>query len=162
MKKATQQAYRVYVDTSVYGGIFDEEFQKDTEAFFFWAEKNKTIFLVSSVLINELSKAPKNVQEYFELIPANRIEEVSDSKEIEYLAGKYIERKIVSAKSTADCTHIATASVARADAIVSWNFKHIVRFDLIKKYNQVNFELGYGIITIVDPRGVSYEIKEDI
>ncbi len=160
MKK--QAPYRIYVDTSVYGGLFDEEFQKETEAFFHWAEKKKAVFLISSILIKELGKAPKNVQDYFGKIPATRIEEIADSKEIESLADKYIERKIVLLKSIADCTHIATASVARADAIVSWNFKHIVRFDLIKKYNQANFELGYGVITIVDPRGVSYEIEEDV
>lgn len=63
-------------------------------------------------------------------------------------------------KSSDDATHVACASVARADAIVSWNFKHIVRLDKMKAYNQVNFSYGYAILTIVSPREVQFN-EED-
>lgn len=43
---------------------------------------------------------------------------------------------------------------ARADAIVSWNFKHIVRYDRIKGFNRVNLEMGYGLLTIVSPKEI--------
>ncbi len=57
-----------------------------------------------------------------------------------------------------DATHVAAATVARADAIVSWNFRHIVRLRKIKAYNQVNLAQGYGILTILSPgRGRSEE-----
>ena len=56
-----------------------------------------------------------------------------------------------------DATHVAAATIARADAIVSWNFRHIVRLDRIKAYNQVNLANGYGILTIVSPRDVGYD-----
>jgi hypothetical protein len=46
------------------------------------------------------------------------------------------------------------ATVTRADAIVSWNFKHIVRLDKMKAYNQVNLMNGYGILTIISPKEV--------
>lgn len=49
---------------------------------------------------------------------------------------------------------MAAATVARADAIVSWNFKHIVRLDKMKAYNQINLLNGYGILTIVSPKEV--------
>lgn len=42
-------------------------------------------------------------------------------------------------------------SAARADAIVSWNFKHIVQLERIKGYNRVNWEMVYGVMTIVSP-----------
>ena len=35
--------------------------------------------------------------------------------------------------------------------VVSWNFKHIVRLDKMKAYNQVNLLNGYGILTIISP-----------
>jgi len=53
--------------------------------------------------------------------------------------------------------HIAIATVARADAVVSWNFRHIVRLDKIKAYNQVNLANGYGILTIVSPKEVRFD-----
>ena len=49
-------------------------------------------------------------------------------------------------------THVAAATVARVDAIVSWNFKHIVRLDKMKAYNRVNLLNGYGILTIISPK----------
>jgi hypothetical protein len=49
------------------------------------------------------------------------------------------------------CSHI---TIHRADAIVSWNFRHIVRLDRIKGYNLVNFKKGYGVIHIVSPKEV--------
>jgi len=33
---------------------------------------------------------------------------------------------------------VVAATVAQADAIMSWNFQHIVRLDKMKAYNQVN------------------------
>jgi hypothetical protein len=50
-----------------------------------------------------------------------------------------------------DATHVAAASVAGADAIVSWNFKHIVRNDRIGRYNEVNIRHGYRPLMIVTP-----------
>jgi len=52
---------------------------------------------------------------------------------------------------------VAAATVARADAIVSWNFKHIVRLDRIRGFNAVNLMQGYGIITIVSPKEVNID-----
>jgi hypothetical protein len=47
--------------------------------------------------------------------------------------------------------------VARADAVVSWNFKHVVRLDKIKACNQVNLLNGYGVLTIVSPTEVRFD-----
>ena len=59
---------------------------------------------------------------------------------------------------------MAAATIARADAIVSWNFRHIVRLDKMKLYNQVNLLNGYGILTIISPRELmgDEENEEDI
>ena len=54
-----------------------------------------------------------------------------------------------------DAEHIATATVARADLVVSWNFKHIVQFERIRGYNAVNLKLGYPTLAIHNPREVT-------
>ena len=77
--------------------------------------------------------------------------------EIRGLSVAYIAAGIVRKSSLDDTLHVAAATVSRVDAIVSWNFKHIVRLDRIKGYNQVNLSLGYGILTIVSPKEVQFD-----
>lgn len=54
----------------------------------------------------------------------------------------------------ADAQHIAIATVARVDVLVSWNFKHIVNLERIHGYNSVNVRLGYPMLEIRTPRAV--------
>ncbi len=58
-------------------------------------------------------------------------------------------------KYEADMRHIALATLARVDALVSWNFKHIVRLEKIRQFNEVNVQLGYQALSILSPRGVT-------
>jgi hypothetical protein len=44
--------------------------------------------------------------------------------------------------------------VAKVDAVVSWNFKHIVNLGRIRLFNAVNIEQGYGTIEIRSPKEV--------
>ena len=55
---------RIYIDTSVLGGYFDEEFKDVTRSFFERFENNELIFVVSDLLDVELIRAPKNVKEF--------------------------------------------------------------------------------------------------
>ena len=59
--------------------------------------------------------------------------------------------------------HIALATVADVDVVVSWNFRHVVRFEKIRRiFNAVNLELGYKPIQIYSPREVtSYDTDGD-
>ena len=45
--------------------------------------------------------------------------------------------------------------------LVSWNFKHIVRFDKIRLFNAVNQEQGYKSIEIYSPREVTTSREGD-
>jgi predicted nucleic acid-binding protein len=64
---------------------------------------------------------------------------------------------ILDPQSKDDATHVAAATVARADAIVSWNFKHLVRIDKMRAYNQVNLQTGFGLLSIVSPQEVRFD-----
>lgn len=52
------------------------------------------------------------------------------------------------AKSSEDALHVAIATITQCNLIVSREFKHIVHFDKIPKYNAVNTLNGYGQIGI--------------
>lgn len=90
-------------------------------------------------------------------IPKNNIEILELTDEALDLRNQYIKNKVLSEKWLDDATHVALATINRADAIVSWNFRHIVRLDKIKMFNQINLLNGYGMLTIITPKEISYE-----
>ena len=142
----------IYVDTSVFGGCFDDEFTVDSTAFFEMVRSGVYTVLISDVVLEELEDAPVRVKELVMSLPEQSVEFISVSEEIIRLRDAYLAAGILGPKWIDDMTHVAAATVCRADAILSWNFKHIVRLDKMKAYNQVNLLNGYGILTIISPR----------
>ena len=51
----------------------------------------------------------------------------------------------------ADALHVALATVARCTVLVSWNFRHIVHLNKIRRYNAANVLHGFGEIAIHSP-----------
>ncbi len=155
-----QQLLRLYLDTSVFGGVFDEEFQTDSKRLIDAIHAKKFLVMMSDVVLDEVVDAPVNVKSLVKDLPKRQIFHVEVTEEVKRLRDEYLARKILTPKSLDDATHVALATINRADAIVSWNFKHIVRLDKMKQYNQVNFSLGYGILQIVSPKEVLFDEKE--
>ncbi len=77
------------------------------------------------------------------------------------LQQQYINSGVVTLKSSEDALHVAIATVSQCSLIVSWNFKHIVHFDKIPKYNAVDTLNGYGVIGIYSPLEVINYDGED-
>ena len=141
---------RIYADTSVFGGVFDEEFADASRSFFEAVEKAKFGLVTSEVVREEISAAPERVREYFgEMLAYCQVAEVR--AETLQLQDAYIKEGIVSADYAADALHVALATVSGAKMIVSWNFKHIVNFKKIPLYNAVNKLKGYEPIEIYSP-----------
>ena len=145
---------RLYLDTSVFGGCFDEEFSKDSLKLIERIQKGQMIALVSELVIAEIKRAPEYVQRVLEDIPPNYIERIDLNEGIEKLSAAYLTAGIVTQKSETDAGHVACATFSKADAIVSWNFKHIVQLEKMRLYNQVNAEKRHAFINIVTPREV--------
>jgi predicted nucleic acid-binding protein len=143
---------RIYIDTSVVGGYFDEEFKEVTQALFARFEKGELIFVVSDLLEVELIDAPKHVRALLGNYSADKFERVDSTEESVILADTYIKEKVVGRSSLEDCRHIALATIHRVDVLASWNFKHIVNLDRIKGYNSVNLRLGYQLLEIRSPK----------
>ncbi|HRZ96977.1 MAG TPA: hypothetical protein P5084_05435 [Paludibacter sp.] len=149
---------RIYIDTSVVGGYFDEEFKDVTRELCKHFKNNEITFVVSDLLDLELIGAPKTVRELLCKFPADKFERVELTDEAVLLADTYIAEKVVGITSLEDCRHIALATVNKVDVLASWNFKHIVNLDRIKGYNSVNYRLGYPMIEIRSPKDlIHYE-----
>ncbi|MBF0245654.1 MAG: hypothetical protein HQL31_10360 [Planctomycetes bacterium] len=149
---------RIYADTSVFGGCFDEEFEQESQKLFDEIRSGRFILVISETVVEELQKAPENVQDVLKSLPIECIEAVVESDKIAELRDAYIDAGVVGHASLQDAEHIATASVAEVDLIVSWNFRHIVHFDKIHGYHGVNLLKGYSQIGIFSPKEViNYE-----
>ncbi len=145
---------KVYIDTSVVGGYFDEEFEFWTKIFFESVHKGHFIIVISELLTEELKFAPDYIRAFLNQIPEEYKLYIELSEESDTLAKKYINNGIVGIKSLADCRHIASATVNKIDILTSWNFKHIVNLDKIHLYNGINLQNGYRIIEIRTPREI--------
>lgn len=105
--------------------------------------------------------APEFIKELLESIPEEHKEIARLSPEAIELADKYIEAKVVGKTSRADCQHIAIATLANADVLISWNFKHIVNLDRIRGYNGINYQNGHKMIEIRTPKEITKYGNED-
>lgn len=145
---------RIYLDTSVFGGCFDDEFAEESKSLFEEIKNGKFKLVISGTTLGELNNAPEYVQRVLAELPVEHVELVEYSDEIAMLRDEYIKAGIVGKSCRADAEHIASASVAGVDFVVSWNFKHIVHYDKISGYQAVNLLHGYKAISIYSPKEV--------
>lgn len=143
---------RIYIDTSVFGGHFDEEFKEHTTPLFDRIKDGEFIILYSTVTQDELENAPEKVKDLVKSLRAELTEFIEITEEAIDLATEYITEQVVGQTSYADCLHIALATINRADFLVSWNFKHIVNIERIRGYNSINIKNGYKQLEIRSPR----------
>lgn len=143
---------RIYLDTSIFGGLYDEEFKNYTEPLFERIKNGEFEILYSNITEQELENAPEQIKKTVDLLPENSTKYVKSDIETVKLAKKYIDEGVVGPTSYADCLHIALATIHNANILISWNFKHIVNVVRIVGYNSVNMVEGYKQIDIRSPR----------
>jgi predicted nucleic acid-binding protein len=155
MKKA-----RIYVDTSVIGGCFDPEFRSWSNGLIEDFRADHFRLVVSEVTAAEIERAPIQVRDlYKELVTFAEV--LSLSEEVLALLEKYEANGVLDSRFRNDMLHIALATVADVDVLVSWNFRHVVRLDKIQQFNGINVERGYKPLAIYSPREVATYERRD-
>ena len=140
----------------------DEEFEEWSVRLFHDFKSGKRIAVVSDITLDELSDAPGSVKQIFDSIPEKYLEVLVAGSEAKSLAELYILEEAVSRKYYEDALHIAISTVNQVNVLASWNFKHIVNLDRIRKYNAVNMKNGYPVLEIRSPREiVNFEEDEE-
>jgi len=151
---------RAYLDTSVFGGTQDKEFATSSMRIFGYVMDGRIEALISQTTITEIGNAPAPVRRVLEEIGDDRITMVELDERVENLAYAYVDRGVLAARHIGDALHVAAATVGGAHVILSWNFKHIVNYRRIGKFNAVNIELGHSAIEIRSPLEIDFENEE--
>lgn len=148
---------RIYIDTSVLGGYFDDEFDVDTKLLFDEIVRGEYKLVISDLTERELVIAPEQVRALLKDLKVD-FEVIAVTQESIDLATDYINEKVVEQTSMDDCIHIATATIHKLDLLISWNFKHIVNVIRIRGYNSINLRNGYSTLEIHSPKDlINYE-----
>jgi predicted nucleic acid-binding protein len=147
---------RIYIDTSVIGGCFDDEFKEDSMKLMKELEKGSITLVISDVLLFELEAAPNHVKNILNTLPENSVEYVPLTEQAINLANHYIKEGAVAERSLSDARHVAIATIERVNVLISWNFKHLVNIDRINLLNSVNIKFGYPILEIRSPKEVIF------
>jgi hypothetical protein len=145
---------RFYFDTSVFGGVYDTEFEEATLLLFERVRLGLIVCVYSDLTESELINAPDRVRKYFDALPRENMERVFVNAEMIKLAAKYVEEKVIGQTSFDDCLHVAAATITKVDLLISWNFKHIVNVYRIRGYNSINLRMNYISLEIRSPKEI--------
>ena len=152
---AQVEQLRIYIDTSVLGGCFDTEFSAWSLGLIRDFRAGRLVPVLSDMTAAEVADAPERVRELHQEMLVLAAAVLPITQKVVELAAAYEARKILPGKFAADMRHIALATIAEVDALVSWNFRHVVRLEKIRLFNAVNVELGYRALNILSPREVT-------
>jgi predicted nucleic acid-binding protein len=138
---------KIYIDTSVISHLQHEdvpERMQDTRRFWDELKTGKYEVVISDVVLQEI----ENCHEPKQTDLLNYLEEIEykilhKNVEVVNLAKEYIENGVLNRKNITDCLHIAFAVVGECDIIISWNFKHMVRFKTIQGVRAISVKNGY-------------------
>ena len=146
---------KIYLDTSVVNHLFaDDTPDKMRVTARLWDEcrAGKYDVFISPVVFGELVECPEPKQsKMYEKLALLKLVELPATDEVKVLAAEYIKHGVLSEKNLNDCLHIAYAVVNGCDVVISWNFRHIVKFKTIDKVKVVNAINRYKEIIIVSP-----------
>ena len=152
----------LYLDSSVIGGYYDDEFQEATRTLWKQMEQGRFRFVASVLLQQEIEGAPARVRRLMERTFTQEESILPVTAEAVSLAAAYLEKKVVPPNFADDARHVAIAVVHRVTVIVNWNFKHLVNLRREAGFNSVNILLGYPSVRIVSPLELIYGNEEEI
>jgi len=149
---------KIYLDTSVISHLqADDVPEKMSNTLTLWTEIQQGFYtvVISELLLDELENCSEPKKTFmFEILAMINYNDVKITDEILELANKYVEEGIFPIKYFDDALHVACASVNACNAVISWNFKHMVKLKTILSVNGINKYMGYADIEILTPEAV--------
>jgi predicted nucleic acid-binding protein len=149
---------RFYLETSVIGALFDVEMPQRieiTRTLLDSIVSGTHIGVISNVVLEEIERGPEELREKLasemSRIPLQIISEDEASADLLEI---YEKEGFIRKGARLDLRHLAVATVHGVDALVSWNFRHIVNIRTRRAVHSINLRLGFPLIEIVSPEEV--------
>jgi predicted nucleic acid-binding protein len=139
---------RIYLDTSVWSLAISEgvsEYREASKDIFEHAKLFDWRLVSSEIVLGEFEGfSPKQRKLAFDLVEESEAEIWIAEDEIHALANDYIGFEVVTRNHFLDSLHVATATIAECDLLLSWNFRHIANINKARKFIAVNEIRGYN------------------
>lgn len=147
--------YRLYLDTSVFGALFDDEDPprvRATRRLLDLVAAGRYEGHVGREVLAEIGLAPTRLrQRLLETVREVRPTILDPTPASDALFDAYWATASFRESSRMDARHLAVATVAGLDALVSWNYRDMVNLERKRLVHSVNIRLGYHMIDIVSP-----------
>jgi len=149
----------IYLETTIFNFPFADDapqYRADTLRLFAEIKAGKFRPFTSEYVTQELesTKDTKKLEQMKALIADHGIALIPVSEEIKRLADVYVTAGVIPEKYSTDALHIAAATVAGLDYIVSLNFRHIVKHKTIFETEVINTREGFKRVFIHTPAEV--------
>jgi predicted nucleic acid-binding protein len=143
---------KLYLDTSIPSAYYDtsKPLRQLITQKWFDNEAHQYDLYISVLTIEEidmLGNATKK-ENIKSVIFRHHMNILQISPEIKKLADLYISEGAIPKSEPEDALHIAIATINKMDALASWNFKHIVSINPIRKIHEINGRSNYPLIEI--------------
>ena len=146
---------RIYLDTSIISHLDQQDApEKRAITHKLWdkIKANEFDVVLSNIDFAEIDDCDEKKKAilYDYLSQIDYSEVVVDERTIK-IAERFVDLNILKQTSFDDCQHIAAAITSGSDAIVSWNFKHIVNHKTMMGVKAVTALEGYDDLLIYEP-----------
>lgn len=138
----------IYVETSVINGYYSNQARiaSASKLLFEMITEGSIIAHLSDYVLVEINRTndPAKKSKLLDLAYLSKLDAPSGEK-VADLAQLYVKKGMIPAKYVFDAYHIASASIGGYEALVSWNFQHIVRAKTEKMLEDINRQLDLHI-----------------
>lgn len=147
MRSNIMKKLKLYIETSTWNFMYADdapEKKELTQTFFSLVEKQTFEIYISDIVLREFDKAPQiKKDQLLKLIKKFSPILIETTPDANLLAQKYLSKNIIPANKLEDALHVAVATVAELDAVVTWNYRHLANLRREELFQSVNLELGY-------------------
>lgn len=155
---------RIYLDTSIPSTYFDDrtpDRQEVTRDFWARASSQDDLF-ASGLVLAELEQTPSEEKRHRMRNLIAPLKRLAITPEALRLARVLHQGQLVPANKLDDAIHLALAAVEGMDAVVSWNFRHMVNLKVKQNLPAILAREGYfRQFQIIAPYEYTWEIGED-
>jgi len=89
------------------------------------------------------------------------VEVLDEPTELADVVSFYIEHRLMPADATGDAVHLAIATLARVDFLVTWNLRHLANANKFRHVEVLNARLGLPTPLMVTPYALLAEDADD-